>query len=60
MKENEEYNPWPSYFLIGAGVCVLGSRFFGEISQWTTIDITKVIAGVAIIGIGVFRLVKKK
>lgn len=58
--KKEEFNPWPSYFLVIAGICLLISRFLGNIDVWSKLDILKVVVGVVMIGYSIYQLISKK
>ena len=59
-KKPKEFNPWQSYFMIGGGVLLIIVRFLEDISTWSTVDLVKVAVGIALIGYGTFKLIKKK
>ncbi|MBK9147433.1 MAG: hypothetical protein IPM12_06395 [Flavobacteriales bacterium] len=57
VKENPK-SPWPHYFSIGAGVCIVALAFFKE--GLSTVDIIKLLLGVGLIGYGIWKLVANK
>lgn len=57
VKEDPK-SPWPHYFSIGAGVCIVVLAFFKE--NWGTVDIIKLIVGAGLIGYGIWKLVSIK
>ncbi|MCH2232510.1 MAG: hypothetical protein MK105_19390 [Crocinitomicaceae bacterium] len=59
-KKKEEFNPWQSYFMMGAGVCLIAVRFIGDNTKWLSIDMLKVGVGAILIAYGIFKLIKKK
>ena len=57
VKEDPK-SPWPHYFSIGAGVCIVALAFFKE--DLSTVDIIKLIVGAGLIGYGIWKLVAKQ
>lgn len=55
----QEFNPWPNYMMIAAGALLIAARFLDDLSQWTMIDILKIVGGAVFIGVGVYKLIKK-
>lgn len=59
-KSSEEFNPWQSYLMIGAGVCLIATSFLRGVDDWSTIDFLKIGLGTGMIGYGAYRLIKRK
>ncbi|HYG53444.1 MAG TPA: hypothetical protein VD905_21295 [Flavobacteriales bacterium] len=54
------YNPWPAYFMILAGLCLIAAKLLNLDRAWTGIDTLKVCVGAAVAVFGMVRLIQKK
>ena len=52
--------PSQSYLAMGVGACLIAGRFIGDAEQWSNADYLKVGVGVAMLGFGIFKLIRKK
>ena len=59
QKEKKQNNQTSGYFLIALGVIGIVLRFIGG-NVWTTVGIIKFVISIAVIGVGLWTILKKK
>ena len=59
MTEEKAPKKTTGYFLIAAGVIGIAMRFTGA-SPWSTVSIVKLVVSIAVLGFGLWTVLKKK
>ena len=61
MKEDKkENNGLQDVLYIVLGAILIVTRLFGDTSKWSIIDVLKLILGLVLIGVGIFKIWKRK